>query len=65
MKIFIQSVLILLLTIYLMFIVFLGIDISVAMKDYEKLKQNGDYEQKVEGCIFDWVCEKYTKELQK
>lgn len=65
MRYLVQGILLILLTVYLMFIVFLGIDISVAMKDYERLKENGDYEQKVEGCIFDWVCEKYTKELQK
>jgi SMC interacting uncharacterized protein involved in chromosome segregation len=40
-------------------------DINIAYNDYRRLSDNGDYEKKVEGCMFDWVCEKYTKELQK
>lgn len=41
------------------------IDINIAYNDYRRLSDNGDYEQQVTGCFFDWVCEKYTKELQK
>ena len=65
MKKLIYAVLILLWGAIISCLVILGIDIEVARKDYVKLKENGDYEQKVEGCIFGWVCEKYTRELQK
>lgn len=43
--------------------VLLGIDMSIANRDYEKLIRNGDYEQSVNGCVFDFVCKHYTKQL--
>lgn len=46
-------------------LVVLGIDMHVAREDYLRAEKNGDYEQAITGCMFDWVCEKYTKELQK
>lgn len=45
------------------FLIVLGFDMEVARQDYIKAKENGDYEQKIEGCIFDFVCNRYTKEL--
>lgn len=65
MKIFVNLVLYLLLVATLMMFFALIVDINVAYNDYRRLSENGDYEKKVEGCIFDWVCEKYTRELQK
>lgn len=65
MKIFVNLVLYLLLVATLMMFFALFVDINVAYNDYRRLSENGDYEKKVEGCMFDWVCEKYTKELQK
>lgn len=65
MKYFIYTVLFLLLGACLTLLVLLGIDESMAYRDYETLRANGDYEQQVTGCIFDFVCEKYTRELWK
>lgn len=65
MKIFVNLVLYLLLVATLMMFFALFVDINVAYNDYRRLSENGDYEKKVEGCMFDWVCEKYTRELQK
>ena len=65
MKIFVNLVLYLLLVATLMMFFAMFVDINVAYNDYRRLSENGDYEKKVEGCMFDWVCEKYTKELQK
>ena len=65
MKIFVNLVLYLLLVATLMMFFALFVDINVAYNDYRRLSENGDYEKKVEGCMFDWVCEKYTKDLQK
>lgn len=45
--------------------VLLGIDMSVANRDYERMVRNGDFEQRVEGCIFEWVCKHYTEQLWK
>ena len=45
------------------FLIVLGFDMEVARQDYIKAKENGDYEQKIEGCIFHFVCNRYTKEL--
>ena len=45
------------------FLIVLGFDMEVARQDYIKAKENGDYEQKIEGCIFYFVCNRYTKEL--
>lgn len=65
MKIFVNLVLYLLLVATLMMFFAMFVDINVAYNDYRRLSENGDYEKKVEGCMFDWVCEKYTRELQK
>ena len=65
MKKFIYAVLFLLLALCLALILLLGMDMEVARQDLVRLRDKGDYEQKIEGCIFDWVCEHYTKELQK
>lgn len=65
MKYVIQFTLLILASLCFMLFVLLGIDMSIANRDYEKLIQNGDYEQSVNGCIFDFVCEHYTKELWK
>lgn len=65
MRIFVNLVLYLLLVATLMMFFALFVDINVAYNDYRRLSENGDYEKKVEGCMFDWVCEKYTRELQK
>ena len=46
------------------FLIALGVDMEVARQDYLKAKENGDYEQRIEGCMFDFVCDRYTKELQ-
>ena len=43
--------------------VLLGIDMSIANRDYEKLIQDGDYEQSVNGCVFDFVCKHYNQKL--
>lgn len=43
--------------------VLLGIDMSIANRDYEKLIQNGDYEQSVNGCIFGFVCKHFNQKL--
>lgn len=42
-----------------------GIDIHVAREDYLRAERNGDYERPITGCIFDFVCDRYTQELQK
>lgn len=65
MKKIIYAVLFLLLALCLSLIFLLGMDMEVARQDLVRLRDKGDYEQKIEGCLFDWVCEKYTKELQK
>ena len=65
MKYLINGVLMMLASLCLVLFVLLGIDMSEANRDYERLVRNGDFEQRVEGCIFDFVCEHYTKELWK
>lgn len=65
MRYFIYTILFFLLGACLTLLVLLGIDMSIANRDYEKLIRNGDFEQSVNGCIFDFVCEKYTQELWK
>lgn len=65
MKYFIQGVLWLLMGSFMLMFVFLCIDIDMAERDYQRAKDKGDYEQVIRGCIFDWVCKKYTWELQK
>lgn len=47
------------------FLIALGVDMEVARQDFIKAKENGNYEQRIEGCIFEYVCNRYTKELQK
>ena len=46
-------------------LVLVGIDYTIARDNYLRAKKNGDYEQKIEGCIYQWVCDRYTKELWK
>lgn len=65
MKTFIYLVLFAILTACGSCLVVLGIDMHVAREDYLRAERNGNYEQAITGCIFDWVCERYTKELQK
>lgn len=65
MKKIIYVVLFLLLALCLALIFLLGMDMEVARQDLVRLRDKGDYEQKVEGCIFDVVCEHYTRELQQ
>ena len=43
----------------------LGWDMETARQDYLRAKEQGNYEQRIEGCIFDMVCDRYTKELWK
>lgn len=63
MKYFINGIRMLLASLCFMLFVLLGIDMSIANRDYETLKHNGDYEQEVTGCVFEWVCKHYTEEL--
>lgn len=63
MKAFIQTILICLLACCVTMLMFFGIDITVANRDYKKLSNNGDYEQKIEGCIFEYVCNHYNEKL--
>lgn len=42
-----------------------GIDIECARRDYVNAVKQGNYEQPITGCLFDFVCEKYTQELWK
>lgn len=65
MKYFINGILMLLASICFTLFVLLGIDMSVANRDYEMMVRNGDFERRVEGCIFEWVCKHYTEELWK
>lgn len=65
MKIFYTLILSLLLGCCLLIFFALMLDMNIAYNDYRRLSDNGDYEQQVTGCFFDWVCEKYTRELQK
>ncbi len=65
MKYLINGILMLLASLFLVLFIFLGIDMSLANREYEMLARNGDYEQKVDGCIFEWVCQHYTEELWK
>ena len=65
MKTFIYLILWALLLVLTACMVVYGIDIHVARDDYMRAKENGNYEQAITGCIFDWVCDRYSKELQK
>ena len=65
MKYIINGILMLLASLCFVLFVLLGIDTSVAHRDYERLKYYGDYERKVDGCIFEWVCKHYTEQLWK
>ena len=65
MRNFIYTILVCLLGCLMALLVFFGIDVSVAQRDYIKLSNNGDYEKKVEGCIFDWTCKYYNNKLWK
>ncbi len=63
MKYIIQFTLFTLASSCFVFFVLLGIDMSVANRDYETMARNGDFEGRVEGCIFDLVCKHYTEQL--
>ena len=65
MKYLVQGILMLIWVASILLMFLYMIDLSVAQRDYQRLKDNGDYEKRVEGCIFDRVCEHYTKELWK
>lgn len=47
------------------FLIALGVDMETARQDYLRAKEQGNYEQRIEGCIFEYVCNRYTKELQQ
>lgn len=49
----------------LAFVGLLAIDTEVARVDYLRAKSQGDYEEKIDGCIFQFVCDHYTKQLWK
>lgn len=63
MKAFIQTILICLLACCVTMLMFFGMDITVANRDYIRLSNNSDYEQKIEGCLFDYVCNYYNEKL--
>lgn len=65
MRIFTYLILYILLGCCLLAFFAMFIDIDMAYNDYRRFSERGDYEQQITGCFFDWVCEKYTKELQK
>lgn len=65
MKILINGILWALLTAFMCLTIVYGIDIHVAREDYLRAKRNGEYEKPITGCMFDFVCERYTKELWK
>lgn len=63
MKTFIQTILLCLLVCCVTMLMFFGMDMTVANRDYIRLSNNGDYEQKIEGCIFEYTCNYYNKKL--
>lgn len=65
MRVLIYTILCLLFAACAMNLVLLGIDYTIARDNYLKAQKNGNYEQKIEGCIYQWVCDRYTKELWK
>ena len=65
MRILTYTILCLLFTACMMNLVLLGIDYTVARESYLTAQKNGNYEKKIDGCIYQWVCDRYTKELWK
>lgn len=63
MKIFINTILFLILGLIMTTFIFLVVDISVAHRDFQRYEDNGDYEKRIEGCIFEYVCNYYNEKL--
>lgn len=63
MKYLINGILMLLASLCLVLFFLLGIDMSVANRDYEKLIRSRECEQSVDGCIFDFVCKHFNQKL--
>lgn len=61
----VDVILMTLLVLLISFLIILGIDTDGARKDYLRAKEQGNYEQPITGCIFQAVCDRYTKELWK
>lgn len=40
-----------------------GIDREIARRDFQKAVNDGDFEHKIVGCIWDYNCDKFTKIL--
>lgn len=40
-----------------------GIDREIARRDFQKSVNNGDFEHKIVGCIWDYNCEEFTQML--
>ncbi len=64
-KYLLYTILYLILTLLVSTIYLYGIDMEIARRDYLKSVKDGNYEVPITGCIFDFVCSKYTEELQK
>ena len=63
MKAFLTFILYLLLALCITFLIFLGMDMELARRDYEKAITNGDYDKPITGCLFEPICKNYTERL--
>ena len=63
MKTFIYFMLYLLFILVFLLGVAVGVDMEIAKRDYNKALENGDYDKPITGCIFEQVCNLYTKRL--
>lgn len=68
MKFIVQTTLIFMIFIHILFMIVFGIDRTVARNDYNKIKENNIKNEQVEGCIIKYNCDFYNnllKEIQQ
>lgn len=68
MKFLIQTTLIFIIFIHILFLILFGVDRTVARNDYNKIKENNIKNEQVVGCIIKYNCDFYNnllKEIQQ
>lgn len=68
MKFIVQTTLIFIIFVYILFLILFGIDKTVARNDYNKIKENNIKNEQIKGCIIKYNCDFYNnllKEIQQ
>lgn len=65
MRTFVITTLYLLLIIFIGMLFIFGMDMELARRDYVKATTEGNYEKPITGCLFETVCDTYTRRLYR